>query len=671
MVVLSGFAVVLCLVGASIVLKKALVSEAQSRGMDWAHYVETGLRESAKQRGSVGDDPALRHLLRGLFSVGNILQIDYLDPDCSYCKTSFIASDFQDEHDHETHGEDNHDAHGHDDHDDHAAMFPPKKLNWSVYPVNRELVTYFARQNAHEIHVHQESSTKGLGTFAEVFHPVQNNGQTDYVVRVIVDLEDQYILFRELLATGLCVSLLVILIVVGIPTRKLLLSMERQRLADKEAAFFANHDVLTSLPNRNNFQESAEDVIWKCRETNQSIALYLFDLNDFKDVNDFYGHEVGDKLLCVFADLLLQHTPENGLIARLGGDEFVALIPGVEPEETPLCDLLVLPTEAETSLPISGSNVRAGISGGVALYPNDGEILADLMQSADLAVYSAKSTGGGICAFEPHMKEAFLNRLKRVNDFRDALEEGQIVPFYQAIVDTERGVVAGLEALARWDHPEKGILSPGYFEEALKDNQICASLGKSMLKAVTADMAEWSRRHVDFRKVGINITMGDLVREDFTDDVLAHLHAAGVAPSALTLEVTENCLFEDEDSGFIGHLNRLKAAGCGVALDDFGTGYSSITRLKDVPFDVVKIDKSFIDYIDTDERDAAIVGALSELGRIMSYDVVAEGVETESQAAHLSKIACTKVQGYLYSKAVPSRDVPQMIANLERKRLAG
>ena len=661
---LGSLAFVFSIWGAHLLLHKTLVGEADSHGMDWAHYIEDNLTSLKEDVGL--DAPAtrteLKTLFNGVFSVGHILQIDYLHRDCGYCMVSFGAHEFQKVQ--SGHDDQNHQDHGYQRDEfsrqvrDRSEVTPPAPI-----PIDRQLLDRIIAENGHEIFIHRQHPHDALGTFAEVFHPVESDTGTVYVLRVLVDLQEQDNIFRDLLTTGVLVSLLLLTIVIGVPTQQLIRSLQKQAAADKEAAFFANHDVLTSLPNRNSFQENAQDMIWQCRHDGREMALYLFDLNGFKEVNDYYGHNVGDNLLCAFATLLMDVAPEDAFIARLGGDEFVVATFGPVASGD---NFLGMPKHVEFQMPDSQTLVRAGISGGVAQFPKDGENLNDLMQSADLALYSAKSiAGGSIRAFEPGLRDAFFNRLNIINEFRTAVKQGQIEPFYQPIADIQTGRIAGFEALARWRHPDRGVLTPYHFTEALNDNLISAAVGKAMLIAVVSDMVEWSNQGVDFGKVAINVSTGDLKSATYAADVLERLETAEIAPGALTLEVTENCLFGKEKHRFIEHLETLKAAGCNIALDDFGTGYSSITQLKDIPISVVKIDKSFVDSIASDKSDQAIISALRDMGRLMSFDLIVEGVETEIQASYFKENGYKLAQGYLYGKPVPFHDVPAVIERLE------
>lgn len=307
--------------------------------------------------------------------------------------------------------------------------------------------------------------------------------------------------------------------------------------------------------------------------------------------------------------------------------------------------------------------VTATIAGGVVKYPHDAQRTSDLMQMADLALYAAKpNRAGEIRAYEPHMKETFLNRLTLREEFRHALEASQLIPYYQPIVNMKTGFVEGLEALARWDHPEKGILTPFVFEDIFEDGELSALLGQQMFEKIADDMETWKAAGVPFVKVGLNVVNGDLKRDDFASSVLDGLNHRGLSPSDLLIEVTENCLFGRDKHGFLAHLKALRHAGCYIALDDFGTGYSSITQLKELPVTAVKIDKSFVKNILENEDDKSIISALLDMGNSMNFKLVLEGLETVDQLTFLKDMGFVLAQGYYYSRPVSAAEIPALIA---------
>ncbi len=670
--------------GAQNALEQALKREAQVQGMDWAHYIEEQLPHLdgyVRVDGVVDpyshptvDD--FQGLLAGVFNVGHIFQIDYINIHC-FCDISLTPEEVglppinfgaDDAHDHE---------HDHSAEKKNGNIVTQKRLEHvftgtkkhkelpstatgpGKFPIDRAFVANLAAQDSDEIRIIRGQDELLPDTFATVYHPVSSDGKAHYVLRVLVNLDEQGAQYSSVLITGISLSLLLLLAAVGFPTLRYVQIMDRRQEADRRAAYLANYDVLTKLHNRNNFQETMENTLWACQEKNESALLFLFDLNGFKDVNDYFGHDVGDRLLQRFAEMLRQHVPEHGYVARLGGDEFVVVIGGIANNyDIDHTDHLSLPRIVSMPLPHREQTVTATISGGVVQFPRDGQNTSDLMQMADLALYAAKpNRAGEICVYTPEMKENLDRRLNLREEFRQALDCSQILPFYQPIVDMKTGEVDGFEALARWNHPTRGVLTPFVFEEALQDAEISGDLGRLMFAKIARDMATWTRMGVPFNKVALNVVNGDLKREDFAQHILDGLKSHKLDPSCLTIEVTENCLFGNDKETFLRHLQTLRAAGCNIALDDFGTGYSSITQLKELPINIVKIDKSFIEDILENKDDQSIISALRTLGETMRFDLVLEGVETEGQLLHLHDMGFALVQGYYFSRPVPSSQV--------------
>ena len=686
-------------IGAQVALNWALQREARKIGGDWARHIEAQLEglqgaqrpDGRRDKSHVPDPQEVRTLLSSVFAIGHIFQFDYINSNC-HCHVSLTA-DGQSTGEstlpealHDTHSETGEDGHGHD----HASSAPPEavavgkipkgfwrhvvhsnkshaapKSNPSSahqYPVDYILVGETITSKAFDIRIRHDASPEFPSTMAEVYHPVMEGGEVLYLVRVLVDLEDQATLFTQILFMAAVGAALMIGACVGYPTWRYMLIAARRRQADKRVAFLANHDALTNLYNRNNFQETVTDILWSCQEKRQSALFFVFDLNDFKGVNDFYGHQVGDKILCELANTLTDLAPPNSYIARVGGDEFVVIIPGIEQNEFHHSDFLDVPKAVQVNIDVGEQIVASAISCGVARYPQDADSVEELIQLADLALFAAKPyRSGKVCAYEPRHKAEFFDRLNIREEFKAGLMAGQIEPYFQPIVNMNTGMVEGFEALARWNHPEKGLLTPFVFSEVLQDSEITAMLGNSMFTKITIEMAEWAKAGVPFVKVGINVTDGDLRSSTFAQNLLGGLDSRGLLPEQLTIEVTENCLFGSDKQHSIQHLETLRTAGCFIALDDFGTGFSSITQLKELPITTIKIDKSFIDDVLENPDDQSIIGAMLGLGRSMKFDLVMEGIETASQLDLLRRMGSELAQGYFYARPMPAVEVPAFI----------
>lgn len=668
----------------------ALKSEARSLGMDWAHHIELRIPELAGMRDETGEiDPTklpdaeeFHHLLADVVSVGHIYQFDFINSLC-FCELS-IGSHITDPenpvlkfndhsgHDHEVSATTtpaplstivrprflNHVLNGTRQHPNPKAV----SSGGSQFPVDREFVKQIIDSSSHSIFIRHDVDPNQPSTFAEVYHPVTNDGEVLYLLRVLVNLEDQAGTYTNFFRLGALLGLIILAAAAGYPALWYLETRKKQREADRRAHFLAHHDVLTNLHNRNNFNEVASDILWRCVEKKKSALLFLFDLNNFKEVNDYYGHQIGDKILCEFASVLKKCVPEGGYIARFGGDEFVVVLGDLTGQDLQHQDYLKLPKSIKLQTADGQHVIETTIAGGVVEYPSDADSVTELVQAADLALYAAKpNRAGAICEFNPEMKREFYDHLEIREQFRAGLLNSQIEPYYQPIVNMTTGQVESLEALARWNHPKRGTLTPFAFEKMFEDAELAALLGRQMLSKIVTDMGEWKEQGVTFGSVGLNVLDSDLKQDDFADNILKSLSENGLKASELTIEVTENCLLGDKNACLIDRLERLREAGSYIALDDFGTGYSSITQLKKLPITCVKIDKSFVDDVINNLADQSIIAALLRLGSSMGFKLVLEGIETVDQRDFLKEMGFSLAQGYYYSHPLPASQVPAFI----------
>lgn len=663
-------------------LERVMQREAYTQGTDWTHYIENQLFKLPglhKPDGSfdpkqLPDVQRFREILTNVFEVGHVYQIDYVNLLC-LCDISLSAPRML-----VGQGSDDHDHADHEGSDHNTEKLKPRVLNHVLksskphapglsatakiykYPIDRALVTSAAKNVSDDVYIRTTNTPGFPKTFGEVFHPVTMDGEVVYVLRAMVDLEEEAAQYKSTIAIAFMFSALVLLFAIGYPARQYLRSLKRQQSADRRAKFLASHDVLTNLHNRNDFQESVSDILWKCQEEKTGALVFLFDLNGFKEVNDYYGHHVGDSLLCAFAEMLKKHVPDGGYVARLGGDEFVVVLSGLPLTITDPLAHLRLPNSVGLHINRGQQYVSATISGGVVQFPKDAQRTSDLMQMADLALYAAKpNRAGEVQIYQSEMKENFLSRLTLRDEFRMALDRSELVPFYQPIVNMRTGQVVAFEALARWDHPKKGILTPLVFEDIFEDGELSALLGQQMFNKIADDMEIWKANGIPFHKVGLNVVNGDLKQEEFAHSLLTGLAQRGLSPSNLVIEVTENCLFGRDKAAFLVHLETLREAGCSIALDDFGTGYSSITQLKELPVSSVKIDKSFVENILDNEDDKSIIRALLGMSHSMNFKLVLEGMETVDQVNFLKDMGFVLAQGYYFSKPVSAAQVPALV----------
>jgi diguanylate cyclase (GGDEF)-like protein len=422
----------------------------------------------------------------------------------------------------------------------------------------------------------------------------------------------------------------------------------------------ATHDALTGLPNRLMFQEVLAAAL--ARRGAGVVAVFLIDLDDFKSINDTLGHDVGDELLVSVGRVLTGVLAPGDTVARLGGDEFVVVAPLTEAGEAAAKARLLLQA-LQRSFPgieIAGP-MRASI--GFALAPQHHDEAGELLKDADLALYRAKALGRNLAvAYEPAMREAMHARVSICAEIIEAVAQGRIQPFYQPQIDLGSGAVDGFEVLARWHHPERGILPAGAFLLALQDPETARQIGEAVLSQVLADSCRWRAEGLKVPRLWLNLAPGVFRDPLFAEGLLERLRSAGLSASQFGVEVTENVLLTRQGDQAGPALHRLRGAGISVALDDFGTGYASLTHLRRFPVDVVKIDRSFVARIGEQGEDAAIVRAVVALTTELGLDVVAEGIETLPQQEFLRSHGCRFGQGYLYAPAVAARELPRLIA---------
>ncbi len=424
--------------------------------------------------------------------------------------------------------------------------------------------------------------------------------------------------------------------------------------ADRRVRFLAHHDVLTGLANRAFFAEKIQDAVTRLRRHDEPFAVFILDLDKFKNVNDTLGHPAGDQLLRETAQRLRSSLRETDVLARLGGDEF-AIIQSSEEG----------PREAATSLAtrimnivaepydIDGNVVYVGTSIGIALAPEHTDEDTELLKMADLALYAVKSSGrNGFRFFEDAMLVAIDNRRRLEDELHLALSRGELELHYQPLIDVKTRRPLGFEALVRWRSPARGLLMPDEFIPLAEDTGLIVRLGAWALRQACEDATRWPS-HI---KVAVNLSTVQLAHPDLLDVVMCALVEASLPPERLELEITETALFKN-DVDCIKLIRQLKRLGVSIALDDFGTGYSSLSYLTMIPFDKIKIDRSFTSNMTKRADCAAIVAAIVALGRSLKTDTVAEGVETEEQLGILRGAGVTLVQGFLFGHPCPASDV--------------
>ncbi|MBB4857703.1 diguanylate cyclase (GGDEF)-like protein/PAS domain S-box-containing protein [Novosphingobium chloroacetimidivorans] len=439
-----------------------------------------------------------------------------------------------------------------------------------------------------------------------------------------------------------------------------------QRNADERVRWTANHDALTGLPNRAYFNQHLETAIARAREHGETLALVIFDIDNFKEANDTIGHDGGDALLRAFSARLTAGIGERGFVARLGGDEFAAFVQVMD--EKALSGL-VLPSLQDVAdhLECDAHGIACEATAGAALFPRDGFSTDELLKAADIALYAGKSAQRGtLTMFRPQLREPVQRRASMLATARNVIADERVMPFYQPKVRLADGRIAGFEALMRWRHDELGVLGPDRLWAAFEDFNLATALGERMLDGVCRDIARWREEGFDFGRVAVNLSPAEFRREDLFDRVMACLHRSRVAPSMLELEVTETVFMGRGADSVSDVLERFHREGISLALDDFGTGYASLTHLQAFPVDVIKIDRSFVTHLAPDSANAAIVDAIIGLAERLGMDVIAEGIEAAQEARYLRERGCGYGQGYLFGRAMAANAVLRLLAQPQR-----
>ena len=427
-----------------------------------------------------------------------------------------------------------------------------------------------------------------------------------------------------------------------------------RHLNEARVSFMAHHDLLTGLANRAFFTEKIEDAVADLRRHGKPFAVFMLDLDKFKDVNDALGHPAGDQLLQETAKRLKSSLRETDILARLGGDEFAIVQSGEADLREGATGLAArIANIISEPFDLDGNFVSVGTSIGIALAPDHGNESTELLKMADLALYRAKSAGrNGFRFFEGTMLAHIENRRQLEAELRAAISRSEFELHYQAIIDVKTRRQAGFEALVRWRHPTRGLLIPDQFIPLAEESGLIVPLGGWILQQACADAVNWPS-HI---KIAVNLSPVQLAQPDLLQIVLRVLVESSLAPERLELEITETALFKS-DVDYATLIRQLKSVGVSISLDDFGTGYSSLSYLTMFPFDKIKIDRSFTSNLTRRADCAAIVSAVLALGRGLDTETVAEGVETEQQFGILRAAGVTFVQGYLFGRPCPASDL--------------
>jgi len=433
--------------------------------------------------------------------------------------------------------------------------------------------------------------------------------------------------------------------------------------AEEIIRFQAYHDMLTRLPNRTLLKDRLHQAIAHAKRNKNNLSVMFLDLDRFKVINDTLGHMVGDKLLQAVAMRLRHCLREGDTLARIGGDEFTLLLPEVHSKN----DAEVIASKIIKSLKmpfkIDSHELFVSTSIGISQYPEDGQTMESLIKHADIAMYSVKGKGkNGYEFYHIDMLDVYSKHLSLENDLRRAMDDNQFKIYYQPQINIETNEVVAMEALIRWQHPERGLISPSEFIELAEETHLIKEIGDWVLENACAELKRWRTMGLSNVRIAINVSSIQLEQDDFVEKVLNILKKNDIPGDHLEIEITENTLMHDTDDG-IQKLTELSNNDVMIAIDDFGTGYSSLNYLKRLPIDTLKIDQSFVRDMSNSEEDSSIIKAIIAMAKGLNLNIISEGVETEAQLEQLKAWRCNNMQGFLFGRPMPDTQAIDMLKN--------
>jgi len=426
--------------------------------------------------------------------------------------------------------------------------------------------------------------------------------------------------------------------------------------AEREIRHLAYHDVLTGLPNRMLFMDRIDQAISRAQRENSKFALLFLDIDHFKVINDSMGHDAGDKLLNIVSQRLSEVLRKTDTIARLGGDEFTIIIEALDREKYVSSVARNILRSLEKPVKIDGKGVHIGGSIGVALYPQDGQNFGTLLKNADTAMYRAKELGRQTFQFyEREMSQKAMQRLDLENQIRSALKNKEFVVYYQPKVNLQTGQCQGMEALVRWQHPQRGLIAPLEFIPLAEETGLIIELDEWVMATACDQFKAWKAADYPINNLSVNVSARHFREGDLLGYCKKILDTFKFSAGHIEIELTESALVDNYNNAK-EVLDEIHDMGVHIALDDFGTGYASMSYLKEFPFDTVKLDRSFIYGLPDDRESSAIVKAMIQLADALNLNIVAEGIETDQQKSFLSDQGCAFGQGYLWSKPISAED---------------
>ncbi len=493
--------------------------------------------------------------------------------------------------------------------------------------------------------------------YGEIFLPIVTKSGVQGMVEVYFDQTDKAAHYRQEFVTFATGLTLLILFAMTLPLTIVWRKTKQRQLAERRLHDMAHTDPLTRLANRTSFRNRLGMALSKTRQGEKTIALFWLDLDRFKTINDALGHPIGDALLCQVAQRLRRVMSQRDMVARLGGDEFAILLTdGRERRQIAelaqkLIQSLAVPFDVE------GHHVVIGVSIGIVFAPFDGDQVDDLLKKADIALYRAKDAGRSTYRFfEPDMEARSQVRHALEEDLRIAIQSDQLRLHYQPQVCLDSGRVIGFEALLRWHHPHFGHMPPSEVIALAEETGLIMPLGYWALKQACAEATTWPEPI----RVSVNISAVQFSHANLIGLVSDALNMSGLCPDRLDLEITESIVMADSKAT-IAKLGKLRRLGVHLSMDDFGTGYSSLSRLRNLPFNHLKLDRSFVSDLAGNPNDIAIVQAIVTLGRNLGMQIIAEGVETDAQLAQLRMEGCDIAQGFFFGRPVPASEIGRQL----------
>ena len=504
---------------------------------------------------------------------------------------------------------------------------------------------------------HVDGSRSVASVYGRIVLPLETDEGALGTAEIYLDQTAKAERYRQafmVFVTGLA---LLILFAMALPMTMVWRKTKQRELAERRLHDMAHRDPLTRLANRTHFQKRLAEALRASADGERPTALFWLDLDRFKTINDALGHPIGDALLCQVAARLKRSLPESDTVARLGGDEFAVIQSGCssEAEASERAELLI--RVLAVPFDVEGHHVVIGVSIGIVFAPRDGQVVDDLLKKADIALYRAKDAGRSTFRFfRPDMEARSEVRHVLEEDLRLAISNDQLRLHYQPQVCLKTAHITGFEALLRWHHPRFGHMPPHEVIALAEETGLIMPLGFWALKQATMDATTWPEEI----SVSVNISAVQFRHTNLADVVGDALNMSGLAPERLDLEITESIVMEDSRTT-VSKLRKLRRLGIHLSMDDFGTGYSSLYRLRHLPFNRLKVDRSFVRELGGNRDDAAIVRAIVTLGKSLGMDVIAEGIETDAQLAELQRENCDIGQGYFFGRPVPASEIGRQL----------